>query len=335
LMRFAGARRLIGTLKVKRRRALRLPVALAAVGLVVSGTIGSAAAQAAPTIVYDAIGPTLPSNVSPSQCFACEQVSEFGDLVTLAPGSRELTTVSVALSSQACESGTGPTCVTAAGATFDHPLTMTLYNMAGTLAAPTVGSVIATLTDTFTIPLRPSADPTNCTGPNAGRWFDGSACLTGVAVVVDFEFPAGTILPDTLIWGIASNTSTSGYAPIGTPGPYDSLNVGASTVNPTIGTDVDEDMAFITDPATGDFASELGWTGLRPMARIEATTTAAPTTTTTAAPTTTAAVGGVATGGEALARTGSHAGQTLAIALACIGLGSLLTLIAMRRRAIH
>ena len=40
----------------------------AALGLVVSGTIGSSAAQAAPDVVYDAIGPTLPSNV-PSLSF--------------------------------------------------------------------------------------------------------------------------------------------------------------------------------------------------------------------------------------------------------------------------
>ena len=36
---------------------------------------------------------------------------------------------------------------------------------------------------------------------------------TGLAVVVDFVFPAGTTLPDTLIWGIAYNTESSGYDP--------------------------------------------------------------------------------------------------------------------------
>ena len=220
-----------------------------------------------PMSCTSAIGPTVPSNV-PSVSFAAESINEFGDLVTLAPGPRELTTVSVLMSTQACETGTGATCVTTPGATFDHPLTMTLYNVAGTPAAPTVGSVIATLTHTFTIPFRPSADPVNCTGPNAGRWFDGTTCSTGIAVVVDFVFPAGTILPDTLIWGIAYNTATAGRAPIGTPGPYDSLNVGALTVNPTVGTDVDEDMAFIADFPSGAFVSDLGWTANRPMARI-------------------------------------------------------------------
>jgi hypothetical protein len=227
--------------------------------------------------VYDAIGPTVPSNVT--SLYFASGINEFGDLVTLAPGARELTTVSVLMSTQACETGTGTTCVTTADATFDHPLTMTLYNMAGTLAAPTVGSTIATVTDTFTIPFRPSADLTNCTGADAGKWFDGTMCVTGLAVVVDFVFPPGTTLPDTLIWGIAYNTGSGGYSPIGTPGPYDSLNVGAFTVNPTIGTDVDEDLAFIADPNTGGFVSEADWTGARPMARIEATVPAAPPTT--------------------------------------------------------
>ena len=56
---------------------------------------------------------------------------------------------------------------------------------------------------------------------------------------MDFVFPPGTMLPDTLIWGIAYNTNTSGYTPIGAPGPYDSLNVGSETFDPTVGTDVE------------------------------------------------------------------------------------------------
>ncbi len=81
-----------------------LTVALATLGLVLSGTIGASPAYAAPDVVYDAIGPTVPSNV-PSVSFAAESINEFGDLVTLAPGPRELTTVSVLMSTQACETG--------------------------------------------------------------------------------------------------------------------------------------------------------------------------------------------------------------------------------------
>ena len=191
--------------------------------------------------------------------------------MTLAPGPRELTTVSVVLSSQACETGAGtPTCVTTPGATFDHPLTMTLYNVAGTPAAPTVGSVIATLTDTFTIPFRPSADPVNCTGANAGRWFDGSTCFNRPRRGRGLRVPGGHHPSGHAHLGHRlQHQRRAATHPIGAPGPYDSLNVGSFTVNPTVGTDVDEDMAFISDRTTGGFVSELGWTGNRPMARIE------------------------------------------------------------------
>jgi hypothetical protein len=307
--------------------------ALAAVGLVVSGTIGSSVAYAAPDVVYDALGPTVPSNV-PSLHFAGQLINEFGDLVTLAPGPRELTTVSVEMSIWACESGTGATCVTTPGATFDHPLTMTLYNVAGTPAAPTVGSAIATLTHTFAIPFRPSADLVNCTGADAGKWFNGTACLNGQAVVVDFAFPAGTTLPDTLIWGIAYNTSSGGYSPIGTPGPYDLLNVGAHTINPTVGTDVNEDMAFISDPNTGGFVSELGWTGSRPMARIEAQVPPPPTsppTTTPSTPTTAAPPTAVGPGGVLPPTGGSTWPLTVAVLAGMTGAG--LVLLTRLRRA--
>ncbi len=123
---------------------------------------------------------------------------------------------------------------------------MTLYNVAGTPAAPTVGSVIATLTHTFAIPFRPSADPINCTGANAGRWFDGTTCSTGKAVVVDFVFPAGTVLPTPSSGASPTTLRRPVVHPSARRGRTTHCNVGAFTVNPTVGTDVDEDMAFIS-----------------------------------------------------------------------------------------
>ena len=180
-------------LRNARRPLLAGLTAVAAVGLLLSTTIGSSAAQTGPVVVYDTIPATLPANFSPSLSFEADNVNEFGDLVTLAPGPRVLTKVSVPLSSQACQdpatTGT-PQCSTTPGATFPHELTLTLYNVAGTAAAPEAGTEIATATEEFAIPYRPSASPE-----------------TGVAFVADFEFPAGPTLPDTLIWGIAFNTA--------------------------------------------------------------------------------------------------------------------------------
>ena len=54
-------------------------------------------ASADPAIVYNAIPATLPPSM-PSQPFQAQQTFEFGDYVTLAPGSdRELRTVSVTM----------------------------------------------------------------------------------------------------------------------------------------------------------------------------------------------------------------------------------------------
>ena len=343
-------RPLIAPVTAARSRTVRVGFAIAAIGLVMSATIGSAAAQTGPVVVYDAIPATLPSNVSPSQNFAGDNTNEFGDLVTLAPGPRQLTKVSVALSSQACGSGSGtPACTTPTPApTFNHPLTITLYNVAGTTAAPTAGTVIATQTQTFTIPYRPSASPAceTATPPVPGGWMDSAgACWTGVTYVADFNFPAGTTLPNTLIWGISYNTSTRGYEPNATPGPYDFLNVGFVAANPTIGTDVDENMVFASSGATppGPFVSlsDPEDAGLLPMAQIETQVPpAAPTTTTTPAPTTTAPAGTPTTaapvasstaGTTELAATGGGTG--LPIALLAITTGLAFLVLARLRRA--
>jgi hypothetical protein len=248
--------------------------AVAALGLMASGAIGSSPVQAAPSVVFDAIGATVPSNFSPSQPFDAAQVNEFGDLVTLEPGGpRELTKVSVALSSQACQNGLTLPCTTAEGATFTHPLTIKLYNVGGTPAAPTVGSVFATATQTFTIPFRPSAN-TDCgtTAPalDPTRWMDDQGvCWTGKAVVVDFVFPAGTTLPDEVIWGISFSTEQAGPPP-NADGPADLLNVGVSTTAPTVGTNTDTNVNFISSIATGDAFVAQPADGGGPMARISA-----------------------------------------------------------------
>ena len=44
--------------------------------------------------------------------------------------------------------------------------------------------MIGSVTQTFAIPYRPSADFINCTG---GRWFDGSGCFNGKAVNLTFN----------------------------------------------------------------------------------------------------------------------------------------------------
>ena len=123
-------------------------------------------------VVYDSVGSSVSGNV-PSLAFQATQTSEFGDRVVLASGPRYLRSITVMMSSWGCESGHWNlgSCITTPGATFNHDLTLSIYEPGVGLA---VGSVIVSSTQNFDIPFRPSADNLNCTGPNAGKWYDGT-----------------------------------------------------------------------------------------------------------------------------------------------------------------
>lgn len=121
---------------------------------------------------------------------------------------------------------------------------------------PTPGPLLATQTELSSIPYRPSADPVNCTGPNAGQWLDPSdnTCRDGFAQTHD-QLTDNTPLPDQVIWTVAFNTTNFGPNPIG-PVPcstrpdncdYNWSNVGERTFPgaPFEGTNTDPDAAFL------------------------------------------------------------------------------------------
>jgi hypothetical protein len=150
--------------------------------------------------------------------------------------------VVVTMSSWGCQNGNWnlDTCATTPGSVFSTPITLNLYALGSNGA---VGSVIATDTQTFAIPYRPSADNTHCTAANgtSGEWYDTAeaACHNGLAVNITFDFSAKHLtLPSSLIYGIQFNTSDYGQPAYGDgtachPTPagcgYDSLNVGLSS----------------------------------------------------------------------------------------------------------
>lgn len=192
-------------------------------------------------VIYDAISPVLPSNYA-SLGYEATSTSALGDKITFAAGtSRNLKQVAVTLSSWACESGDWTTqCVTTPGATFTHPLTFNIYSVA---ADGTVGTLLGSRTQTFTIPYRPSADPT-CAGGQAWRDTDG-VCWNGYNYVVVFDF-TGVTVPDTIIYSVAYDTQHYGASPTGVNGAYNSLNVGLNdeTSAPYVGTDLDVDELY-------------------------------------------------------------------------------------------
>jgi hypothetical protein len=259
--------------RIRRAVALLLAVLVASVALAFAQSANAPAAHAADAVVYDAIPSPLPPNVA-SLGFSATRTSELGDLVTLDPGtSRAVDRVEVGFSSWACESGAWNTddCVTAPGATFEHPVTVTLYAVG---AGGAVGAPIATVTQTITAPYRASADTVNCSG---GRWWDGSTCSNGVLFTASFDFSATSpVVPDQVIVGVAFDTFTAGASPLPVRGPYDALNValeGAASV----GDDGDADVVYLnssvagnyeTPGDTGVFRADAGWSADGPYGTL-------------------------------------------------------------------
>jgi hypothetical protein len=237
------------------KRSARFLAALVLVG----GLSAAGPAFAGPTnSTGGASGPgynAIPSNVSgnvPSIGFQATQTTEFGDEVTLSGKNRTLSTMSVLLSSWACETGAweAGNCETTPGATFDVPLTFTIYD-AGSM------DVLATKTQTVAVAYRPSASA-QCSD---GQWYNvtDKTCYNGFPQTVTMAMPQ-VALTDDVIWSVKYDT----YSTSGVSGPADSLNVGVFSFPnaPYSGTDVNADEAFVNGAMQG------GWTGYRPLGAI-------------------------------------------------------------------
>jgi hypothetical protein len=257
-------------------------------GVVVS--LFSATAFAAPTVLYSNIPTPVPSNIS-SYGVEAYSMPELGGQVQLAGLPTGNVSVQVLVSSWGCEMGRWYTndCATTQGTGFAHPITLNVYAVN---ADNSVGTKIATSTKTFTIPYRPSASPTQCNNDNgagnAGKWWDGTECKNGLAVPITFDAftPSAPAWPSKMILGVAYNTSTQGYSPVGTatacyasnPGcGYDSLNVGISNTPATVGSAPLPNDAYVNSSSSGMYCSgEAGtfrldsgcWDGWQPMFEV-------------------------------------------------------------------
>ncbi|HEY8186109.1 MAG TPA: hypothetical protein VIF64_08575 [Pyrinomonadaceae bacterium] len=252
-------------------------------------TVGASQAFAQGLPIYNNIPSPLPGNVA-GYGFEASGTSEFGDRIMFAPATgRSLTTVTLTMSSWGCQSGHwySGDCVTAPGATFSHPITLNIYNV---VAGNQVGTLIGSVTQTFAIPYRPSADNVNCTGANVGKWYDASSntCFNGKASDITFSL-SGLTVPNQVIFGVAYNTTHYGYTPIGPLAPcntspggcgYDALNVGVvdPAVYNTVGSNPAPDDAYqytifssCTNGPIIPFGLDAGcWTGFKPSIRFNA-----------------------------------------------------------------
>jgi hypothetical protein len=266
---------------------IRKLIIVAVVAAGVAGCRGTGVAPNPPitNVVYNSFPTTLLNNVY-SAGFDCCQTNELGDGITLQRAGT-LSTASIALNIWACQAGNdsqgvplSPQCSTTAGATFSQPITMNIYNT-GSGTAP--GSLIASDTQTFSIPYRPSADNTKCPGGQTvfGTYTfyntyystaDG-ACSTGLTDVVTFNSFSGNVtLPKQIIVTVTFNTTYQGYSPIGVSGscvdqnsgsnngsepdcPYDLLNVVTSGNGSSIGSPTYSDGIYGAFALASDYQS--------------------------------------------------------------------------------
>ncbi|MRR32178.1 hypothetical protein EG834_18050, partial [bacterium] len=174
---------------------------------------------ALPATVYDAVSDPLPYNL-PSLGFQATSTSEFGDFIHLAGTNRTLGSVTVTMSIWARNSEYPSMPSTG----FTHPITVNIYAAVPGAPLNTVGALLATLTETKTIPWRPESDPT-CPDAGYGAGFGWRApdtnCYNGMAFNLTFDMSSLNVtLPDDIIVGVAYNTQTHGAVPLGVAGPY-------------------------------------------------------------------------------------------------------------------
>ena len=203
-------------------------------------------------VIFDNTPAVTPGNL-PSYGEQAYSFNEWGGGTTFAGTARKLSTASVILSSWACEAGGvySSDCVSTPGDTYSVPITFTVYSVSGGV----VGSPIATTTQTFAIPYRPThALSTQCSG-DMTAWTDGTNCFHGKAVKVTFTF-AGQVLPSTAVFGITYKTLSSGYPALGVGSPTDSLNIagypGTNVATlASVGTWAPNDVSGYVVPRTG------------------------------------------------------------------------------------
>ena len=97
---------------------------------------------------------------------------------------------------------------------------------------------------------------------------DGRKILVEVDQAGDEPFML--FLPDDVIVGVAFDTNTSGYHPIGSPGPYDALNVALLAGSaPAAGQDASVSELYLSGDLTGGDLIQIGVGGVGFPVRLD------------------------------------------------------------------
>ena len=248
--------------------------------LVVAGFMALTAVAANAEVIYSNFPKPLPGNIQ-SVGFQATSAAELGGQIELAGPARTNPIVVVGMSSWSCQSGGAEdgSCLSTSHSSYSWPITLNIYEVG---AGGAVGNRIVTLTQSFPIPYRPSADA-RC-GSNGG-WYKAKSCFHGKLFKIKFarlgSAKSPLTLPPRVIVSVAFNTFTHGYAPTGEDGPYDSLNVAlAESPGTLVGGDPQPDDAyfntsfagFYCDEGTGGtnvFRLDAGcWTAAQPLIEV-------------------------------------------------------------------
>jgi hypothetical protein len=228
-------------------------------------------------VAYNAMPFDVANCINPATGFEANSASEMGNEANLASGTgRNLSQLKVDFQSFGCGasghwySATDPCVTTSANPSFTLPVTANIYAV-GNGGQP--GALLATDTETQTIPFRPSADPScpavgSSTTPKVA-WFNplSGQCQNSIGTVLSFSnwtFTGSSTLPDQAIWTVAFSTTHYGASPFTESAAcfatdagcgYDSLNVGDATHPnaPYAGTQTDTDGAYLSSTWAGAY----------------------------------------------------------------------------------
>jgi len=232
-------------------RIVRLAAAFLAVLAVGAVMAGAASAE----VVYNNIPAKLPGNFA-SIGFAATSTTEFGGQIELAGTARKQPTVTVVMSSWACQTGgwTTANCVSKPNKGFKVPLTVRVYNAAELSEGP-----LAEQTKNIKMFYRPSASA-KCTG---GRWYDEAEahCYNGFAFPVSVKVPKLKKMPRNAIVSFSyphsAGPAQSLNISVSEP-PENTLSIGAQPVEEWFANSTSSEMYCPSATDIGTFGPEQG-----------------------------------------------------------------------------
>lgn len=199
-----------------------------------------------------------------SLSFSAQQTSELGNFVQLAGSRRVADHVETVMVTWASASRY-PSWSSSDPTGYTHPVTARIYQPVPATGGGTAFQLVDESTVHVHIPWKPTILPTGAAYP-----------YNGYAFRVIIPLSARIALPESCVVAIAYSTQSSGSTPIGSPGPYNELNVALSSGKPVTGTDPDPSSVFWIKNGQW-FYPATGWGGVgSPMITLNARQNALP-----------------------------------------------------------